>query len=87
MFSCTHSNDVTVSVDRYTYFDDIPSIWWKMATIACGIGAALSLLVASAGVSSLCIENVLTRTTCRAAAVLQLIAGLYVYVYVCLFVC
>ncbi|XP_070213117.1 LHFPL tetraspan subfamily member 6 protein-like [Littorina saxatilis] len=61
---------------RYTRFYDIPSIWWQISTVACGTGAAMALLVATAGLTALCVRYVLTRGTAKVAAVLQLIAGL-----------
>ncbi|XP_076453659.1 LHFPL tetraspan subfamily member 6 protein-like [Babylonia areolata] len=63
---------------RYTRFADIPSVWWQMGTVICGVGSAVALLVAMAGGWALCVRYVMTKGTAKVAALLQLLAGLLI---------
>lgn len=61
---------------RYSRFSDIPSPWWQATTVLCGVGAALSLMVAVTAVAACCINYVVHKGSARLAGTAQLIAAL-----------
>ena len=60
---------------RYTEFEDIPNLWWKVTTISVGIGCGLTVLVAFTAILACCLEDVLTKPSAKVGGVLQFLAG------------
>lgn len=66
---------VSSECGRYRTFEDIPGLWFKVATVAVGVGAALSLLISFVTIIGCCLNDVITRTTARVLGMFQVIAG------------
>ena len=66
---------VVMECGRYATFLDIPSLWWQIATVAMGTGCGLLLLVLLFNFLGCCCSDVITATSSRICAYLQLLAG------------
>ncbi|XP_041375504.1 LHFPL tetraspan subfamily member 6 protein-like [Gigantopelta aegis] len=63
---------------RYATFQDIPSLFWQIATVCVGVGTGVALLVSLTAVMALCARDVITPTVGRVAAAMQVCAGLLI---------
>lgn len=81
--------DVEYACGRYTTFTDIPTVWWKIATVATGFGCLLSMFISFLGMLACCISNVMSNSLAKTVGVLQFIAGkicnfsFYILIYMC----
>ena len=67
--------EIVMECGRYSTFQDIPSLWWQIATVTVGIGCGLTVLVAFTAMFSCCIEDVISNTTAKIGGILQFLAG------------
>ena len=60
---------------HYTYFSDIPSVWWQVSTILVGIAACLSFVISLIALLAVCLDDVLTKTSACVMGAVQFMAG------------
>ena len=70
--------DIQEACGRYADFTDIPTIWWKIATVLVGVGCALSVFISFLGLLTCCISKVMSKNLAKTTAVFQFIAGKYI---------
>lgn len=63
---------------RYASFTAIPSLSWQICSVVTGIGCALLLLVAMAGVLGCCMKDLISRTVGRFMGAVQFVGGLLI---------
>ncbi|XP_074657710.1 LHFPL tetraspan subfamily member 6 protein-like [Tubulanus polymorphus] len=63
---------------RYTTFDAIPSLWWRVSTIVIGTGCGVALLMAFLTVFAICLMDVFSKSSARISGALQGCAGLLI---------
>ncbi len=66
---------VVMECGRYSTFTDIPTFWWKAATISIGVGCCLTIMVSFAGILACCMRDILTHGIAQLAGALQFVAG------------
>ncbi|KAJ8311137.1 hypothetical protein KUTeg_011311 [Tegillarca granosa] len=60
---------------RYSTFDDIPSLSWKIATLTIGVGCGVAMLVSLTAILAVCIRGIVSLPVARVAGILQLCAA------------
>jgi len=68
---------VVVRCGRYSSFDDIPTVWWRVTTVLVGAGCSLGVVVCSAALLCCCITDAMSRRLGVVACLVQLFAGLF----------
>ncbi len=73
----TEHGEITVVMEcgRYSEWQDIPSFWWKVATISVGVGCGLTVLVAFFAIFACCINDVISQTSAKVGGAFQFLAG------------
>jgi hypothetical protein len=61
---------------RYSTFDDIPSLFWQIATCSVGFGACLALLISLIAIPACCFKDIVSRTSALAMGIAQIISGM-----------
>jgi len=76
----TITNLIAVQCGRYSSFDEIPSVWWKICTVTVGIGCAVAVLIAFISLPAWCVSDVISRASARMLGVYQLLAAILICV-------
>ncbi|XP_066506449.1 LHFPL tetraspan subfamily member 6 protein [Hoplias malabaricus] len=75
----THGGTVMLEqCGRYASFQGIPSLEWRVCTVAAGAGCGLLLLVALTAVMGCCVSDLISQTIARAAGGVQFLGGLLI---------
>ncbi|XP_038051073.1 LHFPL tetraspan subfamily member 6 protein-like isoform X2 [Patiria miniata] len=71
----TSERQTVIGCGRYSSFEDIPTLSWRLGTILVGVGCAVSMLVAFTGILACCVKDLVTQKVGRVAGVIQIFAA------------
>ncbi|VDP08677.1 unnamed protein product [Soboliphyme baturini] len=68
--------EISLQCSRYATFSDIPTIWWKMATVIIATAIVFAFLLAIVAMPAYFTHDVITHTGAQLIGVLQMISDL-----------
>uniref|UniRef100_A0A7E4V2T6 Lipoma HMGIC fusion partner-like protein n=1 Tax=Panagrellus redivivus TaxID=6233 RepID=A0A7E4V2T6_PANRE len=63
---------------RYATWDDIPSVYWQIATVTIAIGCVLTAILTLLMIPACCVKHVITKNSAILAGLMQAVAAIFV---------